>query len=255
MKDAATTEIRKLDAEAARLLKRRQRHEAQAAQLAKAEAAHEAAAEAAILSSIRDAGLTKLPLKQVLATIRAVGAAAAAKDVPGNGALAATAAGGSRYDSEEAAAREVFVKISRNVSPDNRVVFDEAGLGWNGKLGGWKGWVDSTAVEKLRSVFVGRVEILGKQEPLSQAGSEDEGVSPVPPAPDSGSGALATPADGEGIGLGLMTEAGMISDVADATFDNPDAAVDTTRNAVADPTASPPRFGALPRPPHRPPGL
>ncbi|SPP93283.1 hypothetical protein [Bradyrhizobium vignae] len=271
MRGEAATEIKKLEAEAARLLKRRLRHEAEAGQLAKDEKAHDEAVEATILSSLREAGLTKLPLTQVLATIRALGAEAAAKDIPRNRALEATerASGGSLYGSEDAAVREVFVKISRNVSADNRAIIDDAGLGWNGKLGGWKGRVDSTAIEKLQNHFVDRVVILGEQEPPSQAGSADESTPPAPLGPDSSSDALATPAEDEGVDLGSMPEAGMIvgaaTPPADDAYDNPDAAVVTSAgDAVARP-AAPPRFGAFPRPlarlsqvdeePDRPPGL
>ena len=68
--------IRKLEAEAARMLKRRQRHDARGRQLAEAEKNYQEAIETVILSTIRAAGLTKLPLLELLDDIMALGQAA-----------------------------------------------------------------------------------------------------------------------------------------------------------------------------------
>ena len=80
MKDK-TSEIRKLEAEAARVLKLRQRHDAHGRQLAAAEKSCEEAIETVILSTIRAAGLTKLPLSELLDDIMALGQAAGKSDV------------------------------------------------------------------------------------------------------------------------------------------------------------------------------
>jgi hypothetical protein len=73
MRDSAYSEIRKLEFEAARIAKQRRRHEAQALDLAEAERHHQATLENVILEGIRAAGLTRLPLSDLLEKIKALG--------------------------------------------------------------------------------------------------------------------------------------------------------------------------------------
>jgi hypothetical protein len=75
MRDKSSSAVRKVEAEAVRLAKRRHRHELRGRQLAEAEENHQETVAAVILDSIRAAGLTKLPLSAILEKIAMLGQA------------------------------------------------------------------------------------------------------------------------------------------------------------------------------------
>jgi hypothetical protein len=78
----------------------------------------------------------------------------------------------------------VFVKITRNLSADNRRAIEEHGLRWNGKRGGWKGMAEIAAIKSLREKFGDRLAILSGKR-TSEGGSDCEEVAPnPPPSPD-----------------------------------------------------------------------
>jgi hypothetical protein len=137
MRDSAQSEIRKLELEAARIAKRRQRHDERGLDLAEAERLHQATLENFVLEGIRAAGLTRLPLSDLLDKIKALGAGTAAQEGgsdPANDPRSVKPFGG-EVDRDR---QVVFVKITRNLSADNRRAIEEHGLRWNGKRGGWK---------------------------------------------------------------------------------------------------------------------
>jgi hypothetical protein len=183
MRDSAQSEIRKLELETARIANRRQRHEAQGLDLAEAERHHQATLENFVLEGIRAAGLTRLPLSVILEKIKALGVGPAVQEVgsdPGNPRSVKP------FDEEVDRNRQVvFVKITRNLSVDNRRAIEEHGLRWNGKRGGWKGMAGAAAIEGLREKFGDRLTILSEKQPPSEDGSDWEGAAPdPPPCPD-----------------------------------------------------------------------
>jgi hypothetical protein len=67
----------------------------------------------------------------------------------------------------------VFVKITRNLSADNRRAIEEHELRWNGKRGGWKGMAEIAAIKSLREKFGDRLAILSGKR-TSEGGSDCE---------------------------------------------------------------------------------
>jgi hypothetical protein len=181
-----SSEIRQLEAEAARILKRRQRHDDRGRQLAEAEKHYQEATETLILSAIRAAGLTKLPLSELLDSITALSLAAGISDVgesvPKNNdnfGAAHPQVGGSEPETEvDRGGREVFVKLSSNTSVANRETLEKSGLRWNGRLGGWKGKVGDDATVILRERFGDRLIL---SAPLAPEGGSGEGATDKDP--------------------------------------------------------------------------
>jgi hypothetical protein len=139
-----SSEIRKLEAEGARILKRRQRHDARGCQMAEAEKGYQQTIETVILSTMRETGLTRLPLSELLENIVALGQTAGVSDV-GEGASKNIGgqhpqSGGSEPEADvDRGENQAFVKLSSNTSAANREMLEKSGLHWNGRLGGWKG--------------------------------------------------------------------------------------------------------------------
>jgi hypothetical protein len=185
MRDKAGTELRELEAEAARLAKRRQRHEARGSLLAEAETIHEAIVERIVLSRMREVGLTKLPLRIVLEEIHALAVTVVGRNVSTSEA-SASSSGGPLHDAN-GAGQKVFVKIGRNVSSSNRRALEGAGLHWYGRdPAGWKGTVTASQLVELRRAFGRRVE-----EP-EQAGTEADAKVTPEDAPEPASTDVTT---------------------------------------------------------------
>jgi hypothetical protein len=243
MKDKSKAVIRKLQTEGARIAKRRGRLDDRVRQLADDEKKHRESVEALILGELRSAGVMNLPLSAVLEGVRAIGQAAGANSVISAQATLSSSdepeallpeACGSKADGEEDSARDghdVFVKISRNTSADNRRVLEGRGLRWNGKLGGWKGNVNGATLEILEKKFDDRLTIPSKPTPTSlEIGSADPGPKadagvchgPERPAADSNPSGAAAPiaaSIAEALGastVGPATEFGASRDATDA---------------------------------------
>jgi hypothetical protein len=206
-----STEIRKLQAEGARILKRRQRHDARGSLLAEAEKGYQEAIETVILSTMRAAGLTNLPLSELLENIVALGQAAGISDV-GMGAPRNKAdlggqhplSGGSEPEAEvDRRECEVFIKLSSNTSAANRETLEQSGLRWNGRLGGWKGNVGAAAADILRQRFGDRLSLSaplpssesGRDEKPTEAGPTAAPIDASSPEPADGSASPAEAAD------------------------------------------------------------
>lgn len=207
MKDK-TSEIRKLEAEAARVLKLRQRHDAHGRQLAAAEKSCEEAIETVILSTIRAAGLTKLPLSELLDDIMALGQAAGKSDVGESlskneddyRALHPECGGSDSEVNVDRGGCEVFVKLTSNTSGANREALERSGVRWNGRLGGWKGNISIAATEILRERFGDRLAILSAPTTTSK-GRPYEGPMEVDPTAPPAYTPFAGPA-GDAIEMG-----------------------------------------------------
>jgi hypothetical protein len=245
MKEKAS-EIRKLEAEAARMLKRRQRHDARGRQLAEAEKNYQEAIETVILSTIRAAGLTKLPLPELLDAIMALGQTAGisgvAESAPKKDDCRAPhpQSGGSESEADDVdrSGCEVFVKLSSNTSAANREVLEKSGVRWNGRLGGWKGNISIAATEILRERFGDRLAILSAPT-IASKGGPYEGPPEVDPITPPANPPSAGPA-GDAIEMGPLA--------------GPDAGGDAMGGpAVSDearlPGSPPPRPWALPKSP------
>jgi hypothetical protein len=207
-----SSEIRRLEAEGARILKRRQRHDARGRQLAEAEKGYQQAIERVILSTMRAAGLTRLPLSELLENIVVLGQAASVSGV-GEGAPnnkndlggQHSQSGGSEPEADvDRGKYEAFVKLSSNTSTANRETLEKSGLRWNGRLGGWKGKVGDAANEVLRQRFGDRLSILpgplasaegGRDEKPTVAGPTTAPIDASSPQPADGSASLAEAAD------------------------------------------------------------
>lgn len=248
-----TSDIRKLEAEATRILKRRQRHDARGRQLGEAEKGHREAVGAVILSTIRTAGLTKLPLSELLENIRALGQAAGTRN---NGESAPKSdgdfrgshpqSGGSNSEADvDRVGCEVFVKLSSNTSAVHREVLEKSGLRWNGRRGGWIGNVDEATTEILRARFSDRLSIPSTPLGYSQSELDEEltDAEPTTPPPDpasaevvAGSSSPAEAVDAFSIGLLARRDTGREDTAASAVGDN-----------AGRPSLSlPPRPGTLP---------
>lgn len=236
------SEIRKLEAEAARVLKLRQRHDAQGRQLAAAEKNYEEAIETVILSTIRAAGLTKLPLSALLDDIMALGQAAGisgvAERVPKNGddcRAPHPQSGGSESEADvDRSGCEVFVKLSSNTSAANRETLEKSGVRWNGRLGGWKGNISIAATEILRERFEDRLAILSAPTTASKGGPPE--LDPImPPANPPSAG----PA-GDAIEMGPLAEPDTGGDAMGCPAVSDEARL---------PGSPPPRPWALPKSP------
>jgi hypothetical protein len=211
MRDKAS-DIRKLEVEAARMLKRRQSHDARGRQLAKAEKNYQEAIETVILSTIRAAGLTKLPLSELLNNIRALGQAAGiggvGESAPNNEddrRAPHPQSGGSEPEADvDRGGCEVFVKLSSNTTAANREVLEKSGVRWNGRLGGWKGIISIAAIEILRERFGDRLSILSAPTTTSK-GSPSEGPPEVNPITPPANRPSAGPA-GDTIEMGSLAE-------------------------------------------------
>jgi hypothetical protein len=247
-----TSEIRKLEAEATRILKRRQRHDARGRQLAEAEKGHQETIEAVILSTIRTAGLTKLPLSELLENIMALGQAASTSNV-GEGAPKSNGdfrvphpqSGGSKSEANvDRGGCEVFVKLSSNTSAAHREVLEKSGLRWNGRRGGWIGNVDEATTEILRERFSDRLSIPSTPLGSSESELDEEPTEAEPTTPP------ANPASAEvAVGSSSLAEA---VDAIGLLARRDTGSEDTAASAVGDnarlPSSSlPPRPGALPK--------
>lgn len=243
-------EIRKLEAEAMRLIKRRQRHEARGRQLAEAERGHEEAIDAVIFSAIRTAGLTKLPLSELLESIRVIGRSAAASDV-GEGAQKSKddvggphlQSGGSKSEADvDRGGSEVFVKLSSNTSAANREILEKSGLRWNGRRGGWAGNVGDAPV--LRERFGDRLVIISAPA-SSETGPDEEPrdgrptTSPTNPPSAGPSGSAVPAAAGDAINIRRATGIETSSEAV--------AASAVEDNARLPSSSFPPRPGAFPK--------
>jgi hypothetical protein len=198
-----SSEIKKLEAEGARILKRRQRHDARGRQLAEAEKGYQQAIETVILSTMRAAGLTKLPLSELLQNIEALGQAAGISDVGEEATKSTDDFGGQHPQScgsepeadVDRGGCEAFVKLSSNTSAANRETLEKSGLRWNGRLGGWKGNVGHAATEILRQRFGDRLSILPGPQASSESGPDERPTEAGPTtAPIDASS--SEPADG-----------------------------------------------------------
>lgn len=247
-----SSEIRKLEAEATRILKRRQRHEARGRRLAEAERGHDEAIDAVILSAIRTAGLTQLPLSELLEHIRAIGLSVATSDVGESApkrnddseALHLQSGGSMPEHNVDRGGSEVFVKLSSNASAAHRQILEQSGLRWNGRRGGWVGNVGDAATDNLRERFGDRLLVLSA--PVSSETGPDEEpregdptTSPISPSSAGPSGS-AVPAEAEDA-VKMTPAAGVETSSAALSA----SAVDD--NARLPSSSLPPRPGAFPK--------
>lgn len=249
-----TSEIRKLEAEAMRILKRRLRHDARGRRLAEDEKGHQETIEAVILSTIRTAGLTKLPLSELLENIMALGQAAGTCDVGesasksnGDFRVPHPQPGGSTSEGNvDRGGCEVSVKLSSNTSAAHREVLEKSGLRWNGRRGRWIGNVDEAATEILRERFGDRLSIPSTPLGSSESERDEEATEAEPTTPPAnpasadvgvGSSSLGEPVDGFGIGLLTKRDTGRDDTATSAVGDN----------AGLPSSSLPPRPGALPK--------
>jgi hypothetical protein len=215
MKDKSNAAIRKLEADAKRIVKQRERHDAKGRKLADEEKGHEKSVEALILGDLRAAGFTKLPLSKIIEGIKSLGRADANSVVGEQATLDGSdqsetlvPEAGQSKDGEGTASdtHDVIVKISGNTSADKRSVLEESGLRWNGRLGVFKGPVNGAFLKILEKKFGDRLTVLSKpatateergsaaQRAAADVGT-DHGVQVTPPTVSNPS-AAAAPAEG-----------------------------------------------------------
>jgi hypothetical protein len=160
------TITREFIATQSRIATLREEHARIGEEISNLQAAQHAQAAKLVTDVLGTLDLTGVPIDSLLSAIVKVGGVAPeAPSMPPSAAVPAV---------------NVLVRISRNASPANRALLEEAGLHWNGRDGVWLGNVTHDELDRLRAAFGERVE-----QPESGGAVEESGTEEI-----AGSGAL-----------------------------------------------------------------
>src|ERR1700688_1442255 len=151
-----TKTVAKLEAEGAKLARLGRKVAVLEKQIAQSRVAYNAGVERVILDLAREAGITQLPIGDIVEGLTRLGKRVDRQTSQGQVAMPMAEAAPSSA-SEGRSVVEIFVKMSGNASEQNRQKLLASGLHWNGKAGGWAGEGDEATLERLRIDFPGRV--------------------------------------------------------------------------------------------------
>lgn len=259
--------LRQLEAQSARIAKKRNRLEQTLAEQMTVETAYRERVESFVLETARATGVTSLPLQKIVDAFRDLGGAGKEVDAEQVQSVESTetkrvdASHRPRGGSISKASKnddlvEVSVKVGNRVKGDDRRALVEAKLHWNGKHGRWIGVVAAATVAALRERFPDRFAVGSPSRAIVEIPPQDTAAVGDPTtATDTPMPVETVPAGGIGLEVPHTPPVGHIdtrtaAPAGGAVTGGAGAASDDTKEITADTTEAPapvqPPMGAKP---------
>lgn len=251
--------MRQLEAESARVAKKRNRLDRSLTEQLTVETAYRARVETFVLETARATGVTSLPLQKIVESFRDLGGAG--KEVGADKESAETVEtkkvdaprrrrGGSKSKVSHDGDVKVSVKTDNRVKGDDRGALEAAKLHWNGKRRAWTGVVDAATVVTLRKRFPDRFAVGWPPPVVVEATPQDTAAVGDPTTTDMPMPAETVPAGGIGRGAPHTPPVGqddttIAGPAGGAVAGGAGAASDDTKDNAGD-TSEAPAPGQLP---------